>query len=145
MTEIFFYSQNEIEDATLAFAVIVCRFDGQFLYCRHKKRSTYEVPGGHREVAETITEAAHRELFEETGATSYTLFPICPYGVKKESLPESFGMLYYADIKTLGPLPESEICEVYLDNNLPANLTYPDIQPALMQKAKAFIILKSIC
>lgn len=144
MTKVCFYVQGEIDDALLAFAVIVCRYKGRFLYCRHKERDTYEVPGGHREFGESILDAAHRELFEETGATAYRLFAISVYGIKKENMPESFGMLYYAEIEILGRLPESEICEIYLDDGLPEKLTYPDMQPALMKKAKAFMKQNSI-
>ncbi|MFR7445451.1 MAG: NUDIX domain-containing protein [Sellimonas intestinalis] len=42
---------------------------------------TYEVPGGHREAGETIDETARRELYEETGATDFDLFPVCVYSV----------------------------------------------------------------
>ena len=44
-------------------------------------------------------------------------------------------MLYYAEIDELGELPASEIEEVRLFAELPANLTYPLIQPMLVERA----------
>ena len=55
------------DDTLLKFAVIVSKSNGKWVFCKHKERDTYEVPGGHRENGETILEAAKRELFEETG------------------------------------------------------------------------------
>ncbi|MBR5519813.1 MAG: NUDIX domain-containing protein, partial [Clostridia bacterium] len=69
------------DDAKLKFAVIVAKRDGKYLFCRHHNRDTYELPGGHRELGETIDEAARRELIEETGAHEFTLEPICVYSV----------------------------------------------------------------
>ena len=39
--------------------------------------------------------------------------------------------MFYAEIKELGDLPESEIGEVKLFDALPEKLTYPEIQPYL--------------
>ena len=58
--EIKFYDQ--VEDNLLKFAVIVSRSNGKWVFCKHKERTTYECPGGHREEQETILQAAHREL-----------------------------------------------------------------------------------
>lgn len=128
---------DRVDDDLLKFAVIVSKHRGKWVYCRHRERDTYEVPGGHREEGETIEEAVRRELFEETGALEYTLDPVSVYSVD-EGRGETYGMLYAAEIDVLGALPESEIGEVRLFDALPGRLTYPQIQPALFQKAKAF-------
>ena len=65
MLEVRFY--DKIEDSQLDFAVIIARTGKKWVFCKHKERDTYEVPGGHREAGETIEEAANRELKEETG------------------------------------------------------------------------------
>ena len=49
------------EDILLKFAVIVSKANGRWVFCKHKERNTYEVPGGHREDGETILETAKRE------------------------------------------------------------------------------------
>lgn len=50
--EVRFY--NTIEDSKLAFAVIISRHRDKWVYCKHKQRSTFEAPGGHRETGESI-------------------------------------------------------------------------------------------
>ncbi len=98
----------------LKFAVIAAKHNGKWVFCSIRKRNTYEVPGGHREKNEIILDTAKRELFEETGACEYEIIPICVYSVigktrVNASGAESYGMLYYADIRTFEKLPKSEI------------------------------------
>lgn len=91
-----------VDDELLKFAVIIAKHDGKFVFCKHKERDTWEVPGGHREAGETINDTARRELQEETGAVDFELKPICVYSViRPENFngAESYGMLYYAQIQ----------------------------------------------
>ena len=67
MLEVKFY--DSVDDSLLKFAVIVSQSNGKWVFCKHKERDAYEVPGGHREAGESILETAKRELQEETGAT----------------------------------------------------------------------------
>lgn len=137
MVKVNFY--DDMEDSKLKFAVIVSKSRGKWVFCKHKDRDTYECPGGHREPGEDILAAARRELFEETGAVSYSLKQIGVYSVTGEddfihNRQETFGMLYYADIAEFDALPEYEIEKVVLMEELPLNWTYPDIQPKLIEK-----------
>lgn len=69
----------------------------------------YTTPGGHRKPGENIIETAKRELCEETGAVDFELHPVCVYGVERDGI-ITYGMLCYAEVKTLGELPpETEI------------------------------------
>ena len=79
MTKVQFY--DTVEDEKLRFAVIVAKTNGQYVFCKHKERNTLEVPGGHREPGEDILVTAKRELQEETGATEFTIRPVCVYSV----------------------------------------------------------------
>lgn len=137
MVKVNFYELNTIEDNKLLFAVIVTKFNGQWLYVRHKDRNTWEIPGGHREEKENITDTASRELFEETGATKFKLTPICTYSVERDEsvdYTESYGQLFYSEVEELDNLLQFEIGEIKLFDDIPNNLTYPLIQPFLQRK-----------
>ena len=122
------YATSEISDNLLQFAVISAKFEGKWVFCRHKKRSTWEIPGGHRETGEDITDSARRELYEETGAKVFDLTQICVYSAS-DGNGIGYGMLYLADIKEFDPLPEEfEIGEISFFDDCPDNLTYPEIQ-----------------
>lgn len=114
--------------------VIVSRFQDQWVFVKHRKRDTLEIPGGKRELGESILACAKRELYEETGADIYELEPVCVYSVKRDGEDESFGMLYIAQIEQISMLPESEIEHVEFLDELPKeNWTYPEIQPLLCE------------
>ena len=137
MTKVNFY--ETIDDQLLKFAVIITKTEGKWVFCKHKERDTYEVPGGLREEGETILETAKRELYEETGAIDFTITPICVYSViAKDNFngEETFGMLYYADVKTFEQELHSEIERIMVTDRLVENWMYPDIQPKLLDEAK---------
>ena len=126
-----------VQDSLLKFAVIISRYNGKWVFCKHKERSTYEVPGGHREAGENILDTAKRELYEETGATNFDLKPVCVYSVTAPDNfdgQETFGMLYFADIKEFEPELHSEIEKIEFFSELPNNWTYPLIQPKLIKE-----------
>jgi 8-oxo-dGTP diphosphatase len=131
--EVKFYSIGSIDEKLLKFAVISTRYEDKWLLVRHKERSTWEIPGGHREEVESIYEAATRELFEETGAKEFDIEEVCEYSVTIENN-TSYGRLFFAKVKELGELPHLEIAEIKLFEELPDNLTYPDIMPYLQQE-----------
>ena len=128
-----------MDDSLLKFAVIISKHDGKYVICKHKERSTLEVPGGHREAGEAILETAKRELYEETGALDFDLKQICVYSVIARGNfdgQETFGMLYFADIKEFELELHSEIERIVITEELPERWTYPDIQPRLMEEAE---------
>lgn len=130
-------------EEALAYAVIMTRHENQWLYVRHKARSTWEIPGGHREAGETGLEAARRELREETGAEDFTVTPVCVYGVERDGV-ITYGLLCKADVTVFGPLdPQMEIAEVIHHPTLPESLTYPAIQPALYWQVQNWLNLQS--
>jgi 8-oxo-dGTP diphosphatase len=126
---------DAVSDDLLKFAVIVSRHEGKWVFCRHRDRTTWECPGGHREPGEAIADTARRELWEETGAKEFSLSPVCVYSVRDKD-GETFGMLCFAEISAFGDLPPLEIQEVRLFDRLPENWTYPQIQPCLFRKIR---------
>lgn len=137
--QVKFYEQ--VEDSLLKFAVIVSKSNGKWVFCKHRERDTYEVPGGHREEGETILGTAERELREETGAVLFDMKPVCVYSVTgknrvNESGDETYGMLYFADIKRFEKELHSEMEKVRLFDGLPDALTYPQIQPLLIAEVQ---------
>ncbi len=134
---------DSVDDEKLKFAVIISKTDGKWIFCKHKERDTYEVPGGHRESGEDILTTAKRELNEETGAVDFDIKPVCVYSVTRhcgEIEEETFGMLYFADIKAFEEI-HSEIEKTIITDNLPENWTYPLIQPKLIQQAEKLGII----
>ena len=140
MAKVVFYDQ--IEDELLQFAVIIARTKGKWVFCKHRERDTYEVPGGRREAGETILETAKRELWEETGAIDFTLKPVGVYSVKGKTRynqneeDENFGMLFVADIFSFENELHNEIEKILICDQLVENWTYPDIQPRLLEEAE---------
>ena len=127
---------DSADDELIKFAVIISKSKGKWVFCKHKDRTTLEVPGGHREQGETPDETAERELKEETGAIDFTIAPICVYSVAKtDDSEESYGMLYHAEVDAFDPQLYSEIESIYLLDALPDNWTYPLIQPELIREA----------
>jgi len=130
---------NIINDQ-LKFAVIAARHQGKWIFCRHKLRDTYEIPGGHREPGEDINDAARRELQEETGAVDFALSQVCVYSVTLNEV-VTYGKLFFAEVYALGELPkETEIKEIILADTLPEKLTYPAIQPHLFEKVREGLV-----
>ena len=137
MLEVKFY--DSAADELLKFAVIISKANGKWVFCKHRERETYEVPGGHREPGETILETARRELYEETGALQFDMTPLCVYSVTgrnsvNRSGEETFGMLFFADIHSFERELHSEMESVFFFDTLPSEWTYPLIQPLLIDE-----------
>ena len=134
MSEVIFC--DNVDDDALKFAAIVSRYEGKWVFCRQKGKSTYEVPGGHREQGENIEETARRELYEETGAARFRLTPVCVYGVRGANGETTFGMLYFAEVQEFFALPDFEMERIDFFDGIPGELTYPDLYPALLRKVQ---------
>lgn len=123
-------------DEALTFVVIAAKAGNQHIFCQHHLRDTWECPGGHIEPGETPTQAAHRELYEETGCRTDELETVCIYSVLRDGGMPTHGMLFRAHISTIGELPgDSEIKRVAYFDSPPDEWTYPEIQPFLLKRA----------
>jgi 8-oxo-dGTP diphosphatase len=116
------------------YVVILSEYNGKILLSRHKKRTTWETQGGHIEFGEQPIEAAKRELYEESGAIDYDIEPLCDYWAGEEGTDDwANGMVFRAVICKLGDIPESEMTETKQFDELPQNLTYPQITTELFR------------
>lgn len=139
MVKVSFFESLYTPSGKLVYSVITARHRGKWVFVRHNKRKTLEIPGGHIEAGETSDDAARRELIEETGAIEFDLKCVSTYSVEREKVIK-FGRLYFAEISEMGVIDDkSEIEEVVFLDNLPGNLTYPDIQPHLFGRVIKYI------
>jgi len=121
---------SKTDDEHVHFTVIMARFENKWIFVQHKRRTTLEAPGGKREPNESLLACARRELREESGAVIFALRPLRIYSVRDEKTGiVSSGLLCFARVTELGPLPESEISNVYLIKTCPTDMTYPTILP----------------
>lgn len=126
---------NNVFDRFLLYAIIIAKHDNKWIFCKHKMRKTYEIPGGKRHNGETILDAAKRELHEETGAIQFSIKPWTPYSVTECGV-QSFGMIFFADVKKFNSLPNYEMETILLLDTLPdiKDWTYPTLQPEIIKK-----------
>ena len=133
MIKVSFEELGKIEEEKFKFAVICAKYNDKWIFCRHKQRTSWEIPGGHREINETIEETARRELIEETGAKTFDIVPLTVYRVEKDG-EITYGVLFFAKVTELVDIPlDSEIKEIALFDTIPDELTYPKIQPYLYE------------
>jgi 8-oxo-dGTP diphosphatase len=103
------------------FVIIFAQYKNKWVFCKHKNRITWDIPGGGIKHGETTLEAAKRELYEETGAIDFSIIPICDYNELRAN-----GQVFFANINNMVGLPESEMESVSIFETFPVNLTFPE-------------------
>ncbi|MCQ6558955.1 GNAT family N-acetyltransferase [Paenibacillus mendelii] len=115
------YPVGELDN--IRYVAVYTKHNGQWVLCFHKKRQTWECPGGHVEMGEDALTAAKRELREETGASLYTLTPLWDYSHYGETHSNN-GRVFFADVEAFGDLPSHEMDRIGFFDDLPGNVTY---------------------
>ena len=138
MRNVTFHPIQQVDEDHIKYAVLAARYNGQWIFCRHKSRPTWELPGGHREPGETPLETARRELYEETGAVDFDIRIVGAYKLN------DFGLLCFAEVHKLESIPtDSEIAEIRLMDTLPENLTYGDVHTQLHNWVQGWLNMQS--
>ncbi len=123
----------------VTYVVIAARYDGGWLFVRHRKRGGYELPAGHPDRGEDSVEAAVRELMEETGALDFTMEPLTYYYVDTGS-GKKFGRLFLASVDTLGEITDKrEIEGVKVFRRLPRGLSLSEVMTFLYRTAARYV------
>lgn len=123
----------------VTYVVIAARYDGGWLFVRHRKRGGYELPAGHPDRGEDSVEAAVRELMEETGALDFTMEPLTYYYVDTGS-GKKFGRLFLASVDTLGEIIDKrEIEGVKVFRRLPRGLSLSEVMTFLYRTAARYV------
>lgn len=73
------FSENAFQEE-VKHVLVICEYGDGWLLTKHKERGL-EFPGGKMERGETLEDAAHREVYEETGAILGNLKRIGEYKV----------------------------------------------------------------
>lgn len=117
------YPAGMLDD--IGFVAVFTNYQGKWVYCWHKRRESFEHPGGHVEPGETPMQAAKRELYEESGITDCRLTPLLDYEyIWLDGAGKNNGRVFYAEVNSLGSLPESEMSRIELFDSVPENYTY---------------------
>ncbi|MDO5291443.1 MAG: Cof-type HAD-IIB family hydrolase [bacterium] len=137
------FDLEELRQYGYKYVVILSEYKGKLLLSRHKERSTWEPQGGKIEPNETPLQAAKRELYEESGAINFSIQPLCDYwagtGMVGDHHTGACGVVFTAQIESIGNMPDTEMAEVASFDLLPKNLTYPAITPVLLARQTLYV------
>jgi 8-oxo-dGTP diphosphatase len=136
MREVNIRLQNpgSIQEPELNYVVMAARYQDQWIFVRHRERSSWEMVSGHIEEGELPDQAALRELNEEAGVIKSSMEVLCDYEVEVEGKRE-YGRFYGVVVSELDPVLKHETEELVLTGRLPESLTYPEVHTSLFQRA----------
>jgi NTP pyrophosphatase (non-canonical NTP hydrolase) len=122
------------------YVVTFANYNGDWIFCKHKDTDTWEASGGRIEPGEYAPEAASRLLRADTGALDFEIEPVCDYWASDEphetkNLSWSNGAVFLAAVHSVGDLPDGVTERIGIFDELPSNLTNPDIMNTIFPYA----------
>ncbi|MCX8129190.1 MAG: NUDIX domain-containing protein [Clostridia bacterium] len=107
-------------------AILIPYYKDGFILSFHKRRKSWEFPGGKREADETPEQCIEREAYEEAGIILEKMKLIGYYTIKKPGKKKK-AAIFTARVENLVEKPEwSEMGKVECFKQLPENLSYKD-------------------
>ena len=105
---------------------MVTKHNGKFVLPWHKKSQKWDWVGGFVEKDEKPLEAAKRELFEETGAVDFDIFPVYDHeSFHEDGTYFNNGRTYFVIVRKFADLPDgSEMEKIGFFDKIPDDFRY---------------------
>lgn len=117
------YPEGQLDN--IQYVYVFAQYQKKWIFCFHKYRKSYELPGGHVEPGEDALSAMRRELYEETGITDCKIIPLWDYElIWKDGINKNNGRVYAAIVNSLGEMPNNEMSKIGFFSTIPMNYTY---------------------
>lgn len=111
--------------------------NGKYLFVKQRGKGTMELPGTNLEEGETAAKALRRVLEDMLGVKDHAAQFVCPYSIIDENDIQC-GILYRAEIISMGPFPHSELAGVYYLDTPPEDddkWSFPEVDKQLFDEA----------
>ena len=105
---------------------MVTKYNGKFVLPFHNESQKWDWVGGHVEKDENPLDAAKRELFEETGAVDFDIFPVFDHeALNKDGTHFNNGRTYFVVVREFSDLPDdSEMGKIGFFDKIPDGFRY---------------------
>ena len=117
---------------------MITKHNDKFVLCWHKKSQKWDHVGGFVEKNENPLEAAKRELFEETGAVDFDIFPIFDHeSFHEDGTYFNNGRTYFVIVREFSELPNgSEMGKIGFFDKITENFRYGSNSEAIIENFK---------